>query len=279
VTGAIQVFDGVPLRVDGEEPLARDVDISERAEMPRPRDVRKTIAAMLAEGALKKADRNAATADRGVVLEPVVVVETAFVVGGNGAKTPVVEYWLNDIAASLLLQRLRTKPAQAFSLKLAQVFKLARLGKLPAPAPTPPPQPVALLPVQAVACLEAVRLLSEPNVMALFGADLARTKAEHYLAEATGKEPQAVAPRMLTAEDYLRQRGMSAKEAGAQASAFGKLVKAAYLRRHGEAPPQVDRFVQGAVRAVCGYTETDRALFDEAFGLLVTTRSVGGVTK
>ncbi|HEU4412834.1 MAG TPA: phage antirepressor N-terminal domain-containing protein [Polyangiaceae bacterium] len=177
--------------------------------------------------------------------------------------------WLMSISLKRVARDVR--PAlERLQADGARVLRDHFFPQASAKAPPAEPSPATrLLPEKTAICFEAARLLGEPNMVALFGPDLARTKAEHYIAEATGKEPQDVAPRMLTAEDYLRQRGLSAKEANASASAFGKLVKAAYVRRHDRAPPQVDRFVHGAIRPVCGYTEADRPLFDEAFGLLI----------
>jgi hypothetical protein len=43
---------------------------------------------------------------------------------------------------------------------------------------------------------------------------------------------------------------------------FGKALKAAYVRRHGEMPGTARRFIDGAQRDVAVYTEADRDLFD-----------------
>lgn len=52
-------------------------------------------------------------------------------------------------------------------------------------------------------------------------------------------------------------------------SGFGKKLKALYRERHnGAEPPTVDRFVDGALRKVAGYTEGDRHLFDAVWALM-----------
>ncbi len=42
--------------------------------------------------------------------------------------------------------------------------------------------------------------------------------------------------------------------------AIGKLWKQKYTEKYGEAPSLHDRFVNGAVRKVCSYTERDRPM-------------------
>lgn len=259
------VLDGWTVKVDAGEPRVRDLDLAEKAGLAKPRDIRATIRKAVEDGAISAANNGAAAT--GAV--PTVWSETESVPRPKGGGMQEVEvFYLNEEAAMLVLTRLRTPAAVKATRALVMICAAARRGELgPAPAPTPAP-PVRLLPEKTAICFEAARLLGEPNMVALFGPDLARTRAEHYIAEATGKEPQDVAPRMLTAEEYLRAAGMRPADARSRAPAFGKLVKGAYVRRHGKAPPMVDRQVDGATRMVCGYTEADRSLFEEAFALL-----------
>lgn len=48
------------------------------------------------------------------------------------------------------------------------------------------------------------------------------------------------------------------------AAAIGKAAKRAYVARHGVDPEQHKQWVDGAERLVCSYTESDRALLEEA---------------
>jgi hypothetical protein len=88
-------------------------------------------------------------------------------------------------------------------------------------------------------------------------------KAREVAARALGEEPdQDPATRPLTVGDYLSDQGMAAAAARKLAPTFGKKLKAAYVRRHGEIPRTAPRFVDGAQRDVAVYTEADRDLFD-----------------
>lgn len=88
-------------------------------------------------------------------------------------------------------------------------------------------------------------------------------KAREVAARALGEEPeQDPSTRVLTVGDYLGDQGMTAAAARRLAPTFGKRLKAAYVRRHGEIPRTAPRFVDGAQRDVAVYTEADRDLFD-----------------
>jgi P22_AR N-terminal domain len=88
-------------------------------------------------------------------------------------------------------------------------------------------------------------------------------KAREVAARALGEEPEpAPGARLLTVSDYLADQGVSAKAMRKLAGVFGKKLKAAYVRRHGEIPRTAPRFVDGAQRDVAIYTEADRDLFD-----------------
>lgn len=94
-------------------------------------------------------------------------------------------------------------------------------------------------------------------------------KVRHLAARVLGEEPE-IEPenRPLTVGDYLEDHGIKGAEARRVQSKFGRLVKGSYIAEHGEDPPKVDRFVDGAVRKVFGYTEADRHLFDAAYNTL-----------
>lgn len=91
-------------------------------------------------------------------------------------------------------------------------------------------------------------------------------KVRHVAARALGEEPEVdPAKRPLTVGEYLDDQGVPRSEARRISGRFGKLLKAAYVARHGVEPPVVERFVDGALRRVAGYTEADRPLFDEVW--------------
>lgn len=88
-------------------------------------------------------------------------------------------------------------------------------------------------------------------------------KGREVAARALGEAPeQDPAKRLLTVGDYLAEQGVTSTAARRIASNFGKKLKAAYYRRHGEFPGISLRFVDGAQREVAVYTEADRDLFN-----------------
>lgn len=91
-------------------------------------------------------------------------------------------------------------------------------------------------------------------------------KARHVAARALGEEPE-VDPdtRPLTVGEYLQERGITGVAMRKLSPKFGKRLKAAYIRHHGRAPLSVERFVDGALRPVAGYTERDRPVFDQVW--------------
>lgn len=95
-------------------------------------------------------------------------------------------------------------------------------------------------------------------------------KARHVAARALGEEPEVVADdRPLTVGEYLGDRGISGKTLRSLSPTFGKALKRTYIERFGVQPPVVERFVDGALRMVAGYTETHRPLFDDVWRLLI----------
>jgi hypothetical protein len=94
-------------------------------------------------------------------------------------------------------------------------------------------------------------------------------KAREVAARALGEAPELdPAARLLTVGEYLADQGVTATAARRLASTFGKRLKAAYVRRHGETPGTAPRFVDGAQRDVAVYTEADRDLFDAVWSAI-----------
>jgi hypothetical protein len=101
-------------------------------------------------------------------------------------------------------------------------------------------------------------------------------KARHVAARALGEEPEVdPATRPLTCGEYLQDQGLKGAELRSFATRLGVRVKGLYVGRHGVDPQKVDRFVDGALRSVYGYTEADRPLFDAAWQALTTAVSRG----
>ncbi|TQN30572.1 P22-like antirepressor protein [Haloactinospora alba] len=91
-------------------------------------------------------------------------------------------------------------------------------------------------------------------------------KAREVAGRALGEEPdQDSSTRLLTVGEYLDEQGVTGTAARKLAPAFGKQIKALYVRRHGESPGTSRRFVDGAQRDVAVYTEQDRDLFDQVW--------------
>lgn len=92
-------------------------------------------------------------------------------------------------------------------------------------------------------------------------------KGRHVAARALGEEPEVEHQnRPLTVGEYLQDKGVMGAALRSLSSSFGKKLKALYRERNnGDDPPTVDRFVDGALRKVAGYTESHRPLFDEVW--------------
>jgi hypothetical protein len=92
------------------------------------------------------------------------------------------------------------------------------------------------------------------------------TKVRHVAARALGEEPEIdPATRPLSVGEFLSDMGVSGSEQRRIASTFGKRVKAAYREVYKNEPPTVERFVDGALRRVAGYTEAHRHLFNHVW--------------
>ena len=73
--------------------------------------------------------------------------------------------------------------------------------------------------------------------------------------------------RPLYIQDYLREKGATADEVTRFASAFGRYVKEVYKAERGVEPgKRFDETPSGQVRETYAYTETDRPIFDRAWG-------------
>lgn len=89
------------------------------------------------------------------------------------------------------------------------------------------------------------------------------SKIRHVMARALGEEPEDdPAGRPITVGEYLNEQGVTATAARKLSPRFGKRLKAAYVRHHGETPGTAPRHIDGALRDVAVYTEADRSLFD-----------------
>src|SRR5690606_5693649 len=121
---------------------------------------------------------------------------------------------------------------------------------------------------RARAQMEVLRLAD-----GLVSRDWLEAKARHVAARALGEEPEIdLARRPLTVGEYLEERGITGPALRSLSGPFGKAVKRLYRDRYDREPPQVDRFVDGALRKVAAYTEADRELMDAAFVLIGATR-------
>lgn len=94
-------------------------------------------------------------------------------------------------------------------------------------------------------------------------------KTRHELARGLGEAPEVdPATRPLTVGEYLQQQGVTGAELRSMSSMFGKLVKKRYRTEYGDDPKPTERFVDGALREVAGYTEQHRGLFDATWNAM-----------
>lgn len=115
-----------------------------------------------------------------------------------------------------------------------------------------------------IAAAEVV--LKTADVFARYGGD---AMAAHLVADAgrllLQREVQATAPALLTVAEFLERKGLTEKDIRSAATTFGKLLAGAYRQRHGMAPPQSKRFVDGTHRLVNVYTTEDESLFEQVW--------------
>jgi hypothetical protein len=175
-------------------------------------------------------------------------------------------------------------PAQATALTLLPRRAVLRLGMLL------PDSPVARLirerlldverPISSEEHPAALARAAEAQLRVLRLADglvdraWLAARARHVAARALGEEPDLdPQSRPLTVGEYLADKGLSGQRLRTLSPTFGKRIKTAYRARHDADPPTVERFVDGALRRVAGYTEADRPLFDQAWQELIRQRS------
>lgn len=88
-------------------------------------------------------------------------------------------------------------------------------------------------------------------------------KTRHEIARGLGEAPEVdAARRPLTVGEYLESKGIRGAAQRSMSAMFGKRVKKLYRDQFGADPQPTDRFVDGALRQVAGYTEQHRHLFD-----------------
>lgn len=98
----------------------------------------------------------------------------------------------------------------------------------------------------------------------LIRAEHLEAKARVILARGLGEKPELdPVDRPLYAQQYLKEKNLSAKQMRSKASIFGKRLKKAYIEKHGRDPEKYDLDLSnGQTRPVNAYTEADRPLMD-----------------
>lgn len=98
----------------------------------------------------------------------------------------------------------------------------------------------------------------------LIRAEHLEAKARVILARGLGEKPELdPVDRPLYAQQYLKEKNLSAKQMRSKASIFGKRLKKAYIEKYGRDPEKYDLDLSnGQTRPVNAYTEADRPLMD-----------------
>lgn len=99
-----------------------------------------------------------------------------------------------------------------------------------------------------------------------------RNLLEDGINQVRGSADKPSGPLSIDLTTYLQGKGLSADAQRKHAGTFGKLVKAAYMAKHGREPGMAMRFVNGSHKPVCSYTEDDLPLLDEVFAKVITSR-------
>jgi hypothetical protein len=128
VTGWGTMFRG------GAAAWVRDLDVAEKAGLAVPRDIRRTIAKAIEDGAICSVGAAHATS------EPAArIIEEVVAKGDRGGTQAVATFYLNEEAALLVLTRLRTPQAIKVTKAVVQAFAALMRGELSAvvsPAPS-----------------------------------------------------------------------------------------------------------------------------------------------
>lgn len=170
------------------EPTVRDLDIAKRAGLAVPRDIRRTIKALLDAGEVELVPEGSTIvgSDHDGP-SPRVYAVKVFASIGSDATREVTEYHMSELAALLLVFRLQTEKAKALRLDVAKTFLLVREGRFEEAARVAngnaaPPQPDGL-PVLTQTQLDAIERLRAGGIID------DRTAAVHHaliVSKATG---------------------------------------------------------------------------------------------
>lgn len=103
--------------------------------------------------------------------------------------------------------------------------------------------------------------------------DHLEAKARIILARGMGEHAELdESRRPLYTQDFLKEKGLSAKQLRSKAPTFGKRLKAAYVEKHGIEPEKRPmNLTNGQVKHVNAYTEADRPLMDAVWEILNPT--------
>lgn len=97
--------------------------------------------------------------------------------------------------------------------------------------------------------------------------DHLEAKARIILARGLGEAPELdPLTRPLYAQQFLKEKNLSAKQMRSKASVFGKRLKKAYVEKTGREPQKYDLDLSnGQTRPVNAYTEADRPLMEQVW--------------
>lgn len=97
--------------------------------------------------------------------------------------------------------------------------------------------------------------------------DHLEAKARVILARGLGEKPELdPGTRPLYAQQFLKEKNLSAKQMRSKASVFGKRLKKAYVEKYGREPEKYDLDLSnGQTRPVNAYTEADRPLMNQVW--------------
>lgn len=114
------------------------------------------------------------------------------------------------------------------------------------------------------------RLVMLRAATGLVDASWLEAKTRHEIARGLGEEPEVdPAQRPLTVGEFLQDKGVNGEALRKLSPKFGKRVKELYRIEHdGTEPAPTERFVDGALRQVAGYTEQHRHLFESVWTAL-----------